>query len=125
MVRFAGPRARPASVFAVGRRERASSTPLDDLARPQQHRDAVSLGRADHVGADVHPVAQVDVRCPGGPNITPRARGAAAVGVRTRVLARAQVRLDLGDAAPRPRPPSCSRSGRPGRPSRRANATSS
>ena len=81
-----------------------ASSPIDDLAGPQQHRRAAALGTDDDVGAPVHAVGEVDVEPAGRPEHDLGARRRPAVGVRRRVLPLAPSTPRPRSAAPRPRP---------------------
>src|SRR5215207_3138329 len=59
--------------------------PADRLAGPEQHRLGDPLGAADHVGAPVHPVGEVEVEVAGRAEHDRVAGGGAAVGVAGRV----------------------------------------
>ena len=67
---------------------RASSTPLDHLAGPQQHGGRVPRPAADEVHAPVHAVGEVDVDVPGRPEHDRVARRRPAERVRAGVDAR-------------------------------------
>ena len=104
--RRAGPRARSRGRLA-GRRACSSSMPQDRLAGPQQHRLGGPLGGADHVGAPVHPIGEVEVEVAGRAEHDRVAGGRAAVGVAGRVEPGPVVGLGLDqpDGAGRPRGP--------------------
>jgi Penicillin binding protein transpeptidase domain/PASTA domain len=67
----------------------------DRLAGPQQHRLGGPLGGADHVGAPVHPVGEVEVEAAGWAEHDRVAGAGAAVGVAGRVQAGPVVGLGL------------------------------
>ena len=102
----AGPEVRSRSRRARGRAARIASIPAVGAAPRSRTAPAVPVGPAHHVGAPVHPVGEVHVEVPGGPEHGPDARGLAAEGVAAGVVGPA-VRLDLDQA---------------GRPARRAPA---
>ena len=97
--RFPGPLRRWRGAAAGPRRDRTTASPAGDRRRPQQHRRRRSVGSADHVGAVVHAVAEVDVEMTRRSEHDRRPRGRSPEGVGRRVL-RAEVGLDLDEARP-------------------------
>ena len=65
-----------------------------DLPGAQQHRRPVSLGAARQIGAEVHPIGEIDVQVPGRTEHGPGPRPRAPVGMRGRIVL--PIGLDLG-----------------------------